>query len=130
MPLFRRLAPPPALTSDTLVSQTLTALAPQVAALTRHLPQALEQAVVQPLVQRLIAFCWDLPASEAHHHSRPFGLLTHSLEVATQALVAFTQSSLWWQQAPDPAQRHRMQPHWRLGTALAGPCTTWGRLLM
>jgi hypothetical protein len=120
MPLFRRLAPTPALTAEALVVHTLTTLAPQVAALTRHLPQALEQAVVLPLLQRLTAFCWDLPASEAHHHSRPFGLLTHSLEVATQALVAFTQSSLWWQQAPDPAQRHRMQPSWRLGTALAG----------
>jgi hypothetical protein len=67
-----------------------------------------------------VAFCWDLPASEAHHHSRPFGLLTHSLDVATHALVAFTQSSLWWQHAPDPAQRHRLQSHWRLGTVLAG----------
>ena len=86
----------------------------------QHLPQALVETVVTPLLQRLTAFCWDLPASEAHHHSRPFGLLTHSLEVATHALVAFTQSSLWWQKAPDPAQRHRMQPHWRLGTACAG----------
>jgi hypothetical protein len=120
MPLFRRLAPTPALTAEALVVHTLTTLAPQVAACTRHLPKALEQAVVLPLLQRLTAFCWDLPASEAHHHSRPFGLLMHSLEVATQALVAFTQSSLWWQQAPDPAQRHRMQPAWRLGTALAG----------
>ena len=73
-----------------------------------------------PILHRLVAFCWDLPASAAHHHSRPFGLLTHSLEVAQHALRAFSQSSLWWATVPDPAQRHRSEGCWRLGTALAG----------
>ena len=73
-----------------------------------------------PILHRLVAFCWDLPASAAHHHSRPFGLLTHSLEVAQHALHTFSQSSLWWATVPDPAQRHRSEGCWRLGTALAG----------
>jgi hypothetical protein len=119
MSWFVRKAAPP-LTEAALVQQTLTELAPQVEAFTQHLPQALMQQTVIPLLYRLIGFCWNLPASEAHHHSRPFGLLTHSLEVATHALEAFTQSSLWWAKAPDPAQRHRMADRWRLGTALAG----------
>jgi hypothetical protein len=120
MPVFRQRRSHPARTLETLVAQTLTAQTAQVRALMQHLPQACVATVMTPLLHRLTAFCWDLPASEAHHHGRPFGLLTHSLEVATHALVTFTQSSLWWQKAPDPAERHRMQPHWRLGTACAG----------
>jgi hypothetical protein len=108
------------LTTDTLVAQALAPLAPQVTALTTLLPQAVVPSTLLPVLHRLVAFCWDLPASEAHHHSRPFGLLTHSLEVAQHALIAFTQSSLWWAKAPDPAQRHRTEGCWRLGTALAG----------
>jgi hypothetical protein len=114
----RKAAPLP--TEAAMMQQTLTDLAPQVDTLTQYLPQALVQQTVIPLLHRLVGFCWDLPASEAHHHSRPFGLLTHSLEVAIHALEAFTQSSLWWAKAPDPAERHRMADRWRLGTALAG----------
>ena len=112
--------PTPPLTTETLVTQALTPLAPQLAALTALLPQAIVAQTLLPILHRLVAFCWDLPASAAHHHSRPFGLLTHSLEVAQHALRAFSQSSLWWATVPDPAQRHRTEGHWRLGTALAG----------
>jgi hypothetical protein len=73
-----------------------------------------------PILHRLVAFCWDLPASAVHHHSRPFGLFTHSMEAAQYALHTFSQSSLWWTTVPDPAQRHRTEGCWRLGTALAG----------
>ena len=119
MSWFARKAAPP-LTEAALVQQTLTELAPQIEALVQHLPQAAIQKTALPLLHRLVGFCWNLPASEAHHHSRPFGLLTHSLEVAIHALEAFTQSSLWWTKAPDPAERHRTADRWRLGTALAG----------
>jgi hypothetical protein len=115
-----RPTPPRSLTTDTLVAQALAPLAPRLAALTPLLPQAAVPQILLPILHRLVALCWDLPASEAHHHRRPFGLLTHSLEVAQQALTAFTQSSLWWAKAPDPAQRHRTEGCWRLGTALAG----------
>jgi hypothetical protein len=117
----------PATLSTVYVEETLTVLAPQVAAVRDQLP-AFGQHIVVPLLPRLVAFCWDLPASAAHHHSRPFGLLTHSLEVAAHGLAAFSQSSLWWAKVPDPAQRHRTQEHWRLGIALAGLCHDLGKV--
>ena len=126
---FRSGAPgTPPLPAEEHLTRALGSLAPQVVALTALLPQALVTQTVTPLLQRLTAFCWDLPASQAHHHSRPFGLLTHSLEVATYALEAFTRSSSWWAKAPDPAQRHRMQERWRLGTALAGVLHDTGKV--
>ena len=115
-----RPTPPRSLTTDALVAQALAPLARPLTALISLLPRAVVPQIVLPVLHRLVAFCWDLPASEAHHHSRPFGLLTHSLEVAQQALTTFAQSSLWWTKAPDPAQRHRTEGSWRLGTALAG----------
>jgi hypothetical protein len=124
--MFRPLPAP--LTDTALVAQALDAVAPQVTALTAPLAPALVQAVVTPLLARWVARCWDLPASAAHHHSRPFGLLQHSLEVATHALTAFTHSSAWWRNVPDPATRHRTQARWRLGTALAGLLHDGGKL--
>jgi len=115
-----RTTPTRSLTTDALVAQALAPLAPQLAALTTLLPQAVVPQTLLPVLHRLVAFCWDVPASEAHHHGRPFGLLTHSLEVAQQALTTFTQSNLWWAKVSDPAQRHRTEGCWRLGTALAG----------
>src|SRR5208282_2117792 len=34
-------------------------------------------------------FVWDLPAAESHHHARPFGLFTHSLETAAANIKDF-----------------------------------------
>ena len=85
-----RPTPTRSLTTDALVAQALVPLAPHLAALTPLLPQAVVPQTLLPVLHRLVAFCWDLPASEAHHHGRPFGLLTHSLEVAQQALTTFT----------------------------------------
>lgn len=43
-------------------------------------------ALVLPLLRSVAEWCQAMPASEAHHHARPFGLLDHSLEVAILAL--------------------------------------------
>ena len=128
--MLRRLFRPPLtpLTATALLAEALETVTPQVTALTAHLAPALVQAVLTPLLARWVALCWDLPASAAHHHSRPFGLLHHSLEVATHALTAFTHSSAWWRKVPDPATRHRTQERWRLGTALAGLLHDGGKL--
>jgi hypothetical protein len=123
---FRPLRAP--VTEAALLAQALDAVAPQITALTAHLTPALVTAVVTPLLRRWVGLCWDLPASAAHHHSRPFGLLTHSLEVASHALTAWTHSSAWWRKVPDPATRHRTQERWRLGTALAGLLHDAGKL--
>jgi hypothetical protein len=126
---WRMFRPPPVpLTDAALLAQALETVAPQVTALTVQLPPGLVAMVVTPLLQRWVALCWDLPASAVHHHSRPFGLLHHSLEVATHALTAFTHSSAWWRKVPDPATRHRTQERWRLGTALAGLLHDGGKL--
>jgi hypothetical protein len=121
-------ATPPLPQEEALLAQALDAVAPQVTALTAQLPPRLVASVVTPLLQRWTATCWDLPASAAHHHSRPFGLLQHSLEVATHALTAFTRSSHWWTHVPDLAAQHRAQARWRLGTALAGLLHDAGKL--
>lgn len=43
-------------------------------------------ALVMPLLRSVAEWCQAFPASEAHHHARPFGLLDHTLEVAILAL--------------------------------------------
>ncbi|MEJ2404133.1 MAG: MobH family relaxase, partial [Candidatus Thiodiazotropha sp.] len=40
----------------------------------------------QPMLEAMARFVQQLPASEAHHHAGPGGLLSHSLEVAVEAL--------------------------------------------
>jgi hypothetical protein len=126
---WRIFRPSPAPLTDTaLLAHALDTVAPQVTALTAPLAPALVQAVLTPLLARWVALCWDLSASAAHHHARPFGLLHHSLEVAMHALTAFTHSSAWWRKVPDPATRHRTQERWRLGTALAGLLHDGGKL--
>ena len=128
MPWLTRGHRPPTtpLTSDTLVAQALASLAPQLAMLAPLLPQAVLAPTFLPVLHRLVACCWDLPASEGLHHDQPCGLLTQSLAVAQQALTALTQSRLWWAKVPDPAQRHHTEGCWRLGTALAGLLHTSG----
>ncbi len=41
------------------------------------------------LIKRFLEFVWDLPAAESHHHARPFGLFTHSLETAAANIKDF-----------------------------------------
>ena len=43
-------------------------------------------ALVMPLLRSVAEWCQAFPASDAHHHARPFGLLDHTLEVAILAL--------------------------------------------
>jgi integrating conjugative element relaxase (TIGR03760 family) len=49
-------------------------------------PQEHFSALVMPLLRSVAEWCQAFPASEAHHHARPFGLLDHTLEVAILAL--------------------------------------------
>lgn len=44
------------------------------------------EGLYQPLVESFAAWVQQLPASEAHHHAGPGGLLRHGLEVAHEAL--------------------------------------------
>jgi hypothetical protein len=124
--LFRRHSP--CLTVESCVAQAVQDHAPLAAALLDGIPTPV-QPLVRLVLERLLTMAWDLSASEIHHHSRPFGLFQHSLEVATIALAAFERTTLWWQHTPDLVQRHQMEPFWRVGTALAGLLHDAGKLL-
>jgi len=49
-------------------------------------PDAHWDRLYRPLFENLAGFVQRLPASEAHHHSGPGGLLRHALEVAHEAM--------------------------------------------
>lgn len=44
------------------------------------------RALYRPLLEHFAAWVQALPASESHHHARPWGLLDHSLEVCAYAV--------------------------------------------
>lgn len=50
-------------------------------------PQAHWAALYQPLLSSYAAFVQSLPASEAHHHSEPGGMLAHGLQAVLHALT-------------------------------------------
>lgn len=50
-------------------------------------PDAHWNALYQPLLERFATFVQQLPASEAHHHRQPGGLLAHALDTALKALT-------------------------------------------
>ncbi|MEC9364760.1 MAG: MobH family relaxase [Pseudomonadota bacterium] len=50
-------------------------------------PLAHWNALYAPLLQQYATFVQQLPASEAHHHRQPGGLLAHGLETALKALT-------------------------------------------
>ncbi len=50
------------------------------------LPTPVWNSLGDPLLTRFAEFCQRMPASEAHHHAHPGGLLEHTLDVAVRAL--------------------------------------------
>lgn len=50
-------------------------------------PEAHWAALYQPLLSSYAAFVQSLPASEAHHHSEPGGMLAHGLQAVLHALT-------------------------------------------
>lgn len=77
---------------------------------------------VPELIDRVLArfalYVLDLPASEKDHHSAPYALLEHSLEVAYGTLSALSGSSFRISQ--DPLIDHRERPSWIYGAFLVG----------
>ena len=74
----------PILSADTLLQPH----AERIAALKElaGLPEDAWQRLYAPVLERFARFVQELPASEAHHHARFGGLLTHALEVAVLSL--------------------------------------------
>ena len=80
--------PPVQLMSDQvdLIKQILDAL---------NGPREVKESLAVPLLLSFAKHVHLVPASEAHHHSRPGGLWRHSLEVAASATQTATTSVGW-----------------------------------
>lgn len=130
MALLRSRAPARAGKAPVAAAPSLPPLPPfvqeQHVAYKRLLPPALWQQVMQPVLERLPAYCWALPAPD---DDTPWSLLRQALEQAAQAGVLLSHSTLWWQREPDVAQRLRAQGQWCLGALLAEVCLDLGVLL-
>lgn len=66
--------------------------------------------LVDRLFARVALFVFDLPASEANHHSGRFGLLDHLLEVAHQTVKDL--SSPAFEVSKEHSTNHREKPLW------------------
>jgi hypothetical protein len=82
--------------------------------------------LVDRLVGRLALMVMDLQGSQWHHHSRPYGLLTHLLVVARD-VVARLKSAL--RVSEDYAENHREQGIWLYGSFLMGLLHDLGKIL-
>jgi len=69
-----------------------------------------KEQLVDRLFARVALFVFDLPASEANHHSGRFGLLDHLLEVAHEAVREA--SSPAFSVSPEQSTNHREKPLW------------------
>ena len=59
---------------------------------------------------RFALYVVDLPASKKDHHSGPFGLLDHSLEVASETAMGLTSPA--FRISADPLVDYRERPAW------------------
>lgn len=66
-----------------------------------------------PLIHNFIRFVQRLPASESHHHAGDGGLVKHTLDVATMALLASNAKS--WPPGAKTEEIARLTPVWRYG---------------
>jgi integrating conjugative element relaxase (TIGR03760 family) len=79
-------------------------------------------------LQRFMAFVQMLPASEAHHHARPGGLLLHALEAADIALQIRRAQILPPGVVPEDIQRR--EHRWTFGVFLAALLHDVGKTLV
>ena len=70
-------------------------------------PDAHWRSLYDPMLQHYAAFVQQLPASEAHHHAGPGGLLAHGLEVLRNALKVRRGALLPRGAAPEEAARQQ-----------------------
>jgi hypothetical protein len=88
--------------------------------------------LAQGVIARFRALVGDLPASANHHHSEPFGLVRHSLEVALNMLKEFA-GTIVTEHHPDGSvdgfETARNRPRWQYLSFLAGLCHDLGKLM-
>lgn len=83
--------------------------------------------LVVPTIRRFAEFAHLAPASQAHHHDQPGGLLAHSLEVAHYSARAAKGSV--WDNGQLPERRYKRGPAWILAAALGGLLHDAGKLI-
>jgi Putative helicase len=83
------------------------------------------------VISRLRDLVGDLPASANHHHSEPYGLLRHSLEVTLKMLDDFESAVAESSLNDDTDSQSRMSEHpvWQCVCFLAGLCHDLGKLM-
>ncbi len=91
------------------------------------LDPALDDRLLLPVIQRGAAYYHRLPASQAHHHFEPGGLLTHSLEVALMTLQLGEKHL--HDAACLPSVRKRRELAWRFALFAAGWLHDAGKII-
>ena len=84
-------------------------------------------AYLLPAVEKLAGIVHLLPASQEDHHSYEGGLFTHSLETATNAVVA-AQNQIF-DADETPGQKYQNKKRWVLAAALAGLAHDLGKVI-
>lgn len=74
--------------------------------------------MVMPVFRRYAEWVHLLPASEAHHHFGPGGLLAHGFEVALHSARIADGRQVGTQL--NPSERSKYQPRWKVATMLCG----------
>ncbi len=75
--------------------------------------------LVDQVVRRFALYVLDLPASEAAHHARAWGLFDHSLDAALLALERLAQAGRL-SPTGDPVKDRRLAPRYRYAAFLCG----------
>lgn len=80
-----------------------------------------------PAIEKLVHIVHLLPASHEDHHSYEGGLLTHSLETATNAVIA-AQNHIF-DAGEMPGQKYQNKQRWILAAAIAGLAHDLGKVI-
>lgn len=84
----------------------------------RQLTRLDSYSLLNPLVYRFANWVADLPASESNHHSRPFGLLDHSLDTARILLIEWDRHLPTLDRIADPDPE--LRDAWLLAATVVG----------
>lgn len=101
----------------------------RIASLLGDLSRDESRALVDQVVRAFGRRVYDIPASEKHHHSDPWGLLDHSIEVAEYAVRSALGANFMDSVAPHPEAQEFRVPRLRYATFLFGLFHDVGKIL-
>jgi hypothetical protein len=102
----------------------------RIGSLLSDLSEEENRQLVWGLVRRFARRVFDLPASEAGHHGRPWGLLDHSLEVAEYALRGSIGATFLRSVAEPPETLEFRRPRLRYASFAFGLLHDVGQMLV